>query len=90
MQLKLNILPKEQAKLYPFLRQITDFGFVLFGGTAIALQLGHRQSIDFDFFHIDDIQSIQNNLLNLEKLQVDNIEETKMITHFLSLEMCYA
>lgn len=25
-------------------------GFVLYGGTAIALQLGHRQSIDFDFF----------------------------------------
>ena len=25
-------------------------GFILFGGTAIALQLGHRQSIDFDFF----------------------------------------
>jgi hypothetical protein len=25
-------------------------GFVLFGGTAIALRLGHRQSVDFDFF----------------------------------------
>lgn len=25
-------------------------GFVLYGGTAIALQLGHRVSIDFDFF----------------------------------------
>ena len=24
--------------------------FVLYGGTAIALQLGHRQSVDFDFF----------------------------------------
>jgi hypothetical protein len=24
--------------------------FVLYGGTAIALRLGHRQSIDFDFF----------------------------------------
>jgi hypothetical protein len=25
-------------------------GFVLYGGTAIALRLGHRPSIDFDFF----------------------------------------
>lgn len=26
-------------------------GFVLYGGTAIALRLGHRLSIDFDFFN---------------------------------------
>lgn len=25
-------------------------GFVLYGGTAIALRLGHRESVDFDFF----------------------------------------
>lgn len=25
-------------------------GFVLYGGTAIALHLGHRESLDFDFF----------------------------------------
>mgnify|MGYP001592066194 FL=1 len=25
-------------------------GFVLYGGTAIALRLGHRASVDFDFF----------------------------------------
>ena len=24
--------------------------FVLYGGTALALHLGHRQSLDFDFF----------------------------------------
>ncbi len=24
--------------------------FVLYGGTALALRLGHRQSVDFDFF----------------------------------------
>ena len=26
-------------------------GFVLYGGTAVALQLGHRRSSDFDFFN---------------------------------------
>ena len=28
-------------------------GFTLYGGTAIALQLGHRQSVDFDLFTND-------------------------------------
>jgi len=27
-----------------------ELGFVLYGGTAIALRLGHRPSVDFDFF----------------------------------------
>lgn len=26
-------------------------GFALYGGTAIALRLGHRTSVDFDFFN---------------------------------------
>lgn len=28
----------------------THAGFTLYGGTAIALRLGHRPSVDFDFF----------------------------------------
>ena len=28
----------------------TPDNFTLYGGTAIALRLGHRQSVDFDFF----------------------------------------
>jgi predicted nucleotidyltransferase component of viral defense system len=31
-------------------------GFVLYGGTAIALRLGHRASVDFDFFHDQPLQ----------------------------------
>ncbi len=48
---RLDILPAEQRLLWPALRPIRDLGFVLYGGTAIALRLAHRQSIDFDFFH---------------------------------------
>lgn len=69
MQIRLDILPIKQAKLYPFLRQVTDLDFVLFGGTAIALQLGHRQSVDFDFFHEEDISGIRSNLLHLEGME---------------------
>lgn len=45
-----EILPPAQQRLWPELRSAADFGFVLYGGTAIALRLGHRPSVDFDFF----------------------------------------
>lgn len=46
---RLDILPAAQKDLWPDLAQ-TPSHFVLYGGTAIALRLGHRQSVDFDFF----------------------------------------
>lgn len=46
----LEILPPSQLKLWSMLRPVRDQGFVLYGGTAIALRLGHRASVDFDFF----------------------------------------
>ena len=45
----LNILSKEQEDLLPFLKQFNK-KFILVGGTGIALQIGHRKSIDFDLF----------------------------------------
>jgi hypothetical protein len=45
----LDILPPEQQRLWPELSQVPEH-FVLYGGTAIALRLGGRQSVDFDFF----------------------------------------
>ncbi|MDD9911158.1 MAG: nucleotidyl transferase AbiEii/AbiGii toxin family protein [Ahrensia sp.] len=49
LTLHLEILPAPQRRVWSELSQIPQ-DFVLYGGTAIALQLGHRQSIDFDFF----------------------------------------
>jgi hypothetical protein len=49
MKPRLEILPAHQRRLWPELSQI-DQHFVLYGGTAIALRLAKRQSIDFDFF----------------------------------------
>lgn len=45
----LNILSKEQADLLPHLK-LFNRTFYMVGGTAIALHLGHRRSIDFDLF----------------------------------------
>lgn len=47
---RMDILPPEQQKLWPELKRASEFGMVLYGGTAIALRLGHRPSVDFDFF----------------------------------------
>jgi hypothetical protein len=46
---RLDILPESQRELWPEL-DAAPSDFVLYGGTALALQLGHRVSEDFDFF----------------------------------------
>lgn len=50
-----NILNTRQIKILEILSQL-DFieDFYLAGGTALALQYGHRESVDFDFFTSED------------------------------------
>lgn len=69
---RLDILPGEQRQLWPELRPTRALGFVLYGGTAIALHLGHRQSIDFDFFHSSplDREALKNALPFLNQVTV--------------------
>jgi Nucleotidyl transferase AbiEii toxin, Type IV TA system len=55
---KLEILPPAQRRLWPELRKVPA-GFVLYGGTAIALHLGHRTSVDFDFFALESFKPDQ-------------------------------
>jgi hypothetical protein len=45
----LDVLPEAQRALWPALGDLPD-SLVLYGGTALALRLGHRSSVDFDFF----------------------------------------
>ncbi|MFM6127775.1 MAG: nucleotidyl transferase AbiEii/AbiGii toxin family protein, partial [Sphaerospermopsis kisseleviana] len=47
---RLDILPQPQRRIWPSLSGLAAAGFVLYGGTAIALRCGHRVSVDFDFF----------------------------------------
>lgn len=44
-----EVLTAQQGELLPLLRVFSK-KFYLVGGTAIALQIGHRRSIDFDLF----------------------------------------
>ncbi len=49
MKPRLDVLPPQQRRFWPLFAQLPDH-FVLYGGTAIGLRLGGRQSVDFDFF----------------------------------------
>ncbi len=57
---RLDILPPPQRQLWDELAGVPA-EFVLYGGTAIALHLGHRNSLDFDFF--GDLDFDPGNLL---------------------------
>jgi hypothetical protein len=56
---KLDILPAAQKEIWSSLAPAAHLNFVLYGGTAIALHLGHRESLDFDFFRSDPIDKDQ-------------------------------
>ena len=51
---RLETLPSAQRKLWVELAAVSP-RFVLYGGTALALRLGHRASVDFDFFSSDPL-----------------------------------
>jgi hypothetical protein len=55
---RLDILPPSQRLLWDDLKQVPS-EFILYGGTAVALHLGHRQSIDFDFFAPTEFDPVQ-------------------------------
>ncbi len=72
-----EILTKEQEKLLPLLKDFSkNFGLV--GGTAIALHLGHRRSIDFDLFSNEKFGN--KRLLNKiwRQQRVDNVIVNKL------------
>lgn len=87
-QPRLDILPTCQRALWPELAALTKLGLVLYGGTAIALRLGHRVSVDFDFFtderlHRDHLLSLFPRLAHSKVLT----EERDSITFLVSLDL---
>lgn len=50
-----EVLTESAKALLPQLKSIK--GFCLAGGTALTLQLGHRVSVDFDFFSEEEISA---------------------------------
>lgn len=80
----LDILTTKQIELLPLIREFSE-DYYLVGGTAIALYLGHRRSIDFDLFTFGTVkkQSIKRKFDQFS-YTVDKIifEDSEQI-HFL-------
>jgi hypothetical protein len=56
---KLGVLPAAQREIWTSLAPAPQLNLVLYGGTAIALHLGHRESLDFDFFRSEPLDKDQ-------------------------------
>lgn len=52
-----DILDKKRKEILPLFKVFSMLGFYLAGGTGLALQIGHRDSIDFDFFVYGDYET---------------------------------
>ena len=54
-----EILSEKQKELLPLIRQFSR-EYYLAGGTAVALHIGHRRSIDFDLFKFSSLNHKKN------------------------------
>ncbi len=76
-----DILDKKRLDVLPLLKAF-KVDFYLAGGTALALQIGHRDSIDFDFFSANDFNTIklfekvQNIFVNHEVVKIQEEKNT--------------
>lgn len=78
-QPNLQILSQSQVALLPLVKSFRQ-SFYLVGGTAIALHLGHRRSIDFDLFSPKTLQKtrLYNRIkaaANIDRVLVMNSQE---------------
>lgn len=75
-----EILEKEQVELLPYLKNFQRT-FYLVGGTAIALHLGHRRSIDFDLFTTSNLikHRIKSKLNLIPFKQIPIFEDTDQL-----------
>ena len=66
MNIFYDILDRKRLDILPLFKSFKE-KFYLAGGTGLALQLGHRDSVDFDFFAPDHFDTVlfYNNLLNI-------------------------
>ncbi len=79
MELKLNILPEGQRQLWQELGNTPEY-FTLYGGTALALRLGHRQSVDFDFFTNQNFQpdNLYQKIVFLRESEILQLEKNTL------------
>jgi len=80
-----EILTKGQIELLPLVKEFKG-KFYMVGGTAIALHIGHRRSIDFDLFSEKKFQNLRirkmfSLFVKKEKMLVDRPGELTILLH---------
>ena len=84
-----EILTKNQLEILPFLKGFfPKFGLV--GGTAIALQIGHRRSLDFDLFTLEAfnakrVQTMVRKRFKIEKIIVNKDQELTLFVNGIKM-----
>ena len=83
LSMRLDILDNKRKELLQKLSPFTK-GFVLGGGTGLALQLGHRKSFDFDFLSKSPIprkllEKLSKNI-KIGNIAVDTLDELTFFT----------
>lgn len=69
----LKVLPKgTRAVFEPLTMLVNQQKFILAGGTGLALQIGHRWSVDYDFFIEQDFDTTEliRNLSRIGKIKI--------------------
>lgn len=84
-----EILNKNQLQLLPLIQNFKD-KYYLAGGTAIALYLGHRESIDYDLFtnepiNHDEIKRIIRNKHQIQSVLVENSNELTLVVDLVKI-----
>lgn len=88
-----EVLSDDQQKLLPLIRVFYD-KFYLAGGTAIALQLGHRRSMDFDLFSSRKIdqRKIRSAIVKKHRIRsviIDNQDEYTVVVDGVKLTFLF-
>jgi hypothetical protein len=77
-----EILTEEQFNLLGFV-SLFKREYYLAGGTAIALQIGHRKSIDFDLFKFSDVRTTDIK----RKIVLNNLKYEIRLSQFNQLDL---
>ncbi len=88
--LQLDAVPAGTMDILEFLaNQPCLKDFYLVGGTSLALQIGHRLSVDLDFFtsHKKNINDIENELLFLDGFKLNNKNNYALFAEFKGVKV---
>lgn len=93
--LHLGVLPKATQKAFTFFAKeplLTTDDWYLAGGTALALQVGHRKSVDLDFFterKDATLRSLEGKLIATNKWTTTLLQEETLYGQFDGAKMSF-